>query len=445
MVERLRSQMMATIDGRRKQLVVERSGSTADPKTAKFIVLGRQTRSAGPTVFYSLADLDIETLEKEREEARKQPLPSSESSTKTTETNGSQNQIDSDASDNSSVFDDDDSMEAPQNDPPNDPPPPPPLQPITGDGALLPEPFHGRQTDNAEVWLSYLNRYATYKHLPDHQKLDLFKVLLRGTASDWLAAVPNNVLADLEQFTEAFTARFQDNDLLKYRSARDLFHTKQIASQSVDDYVTTLLKTAAKIGHKPEDDIIRYAILAGLRPHIASQVLMTNPNTTALVIERARLAELAAKPEPQTVDTISDEVQKNQVQQLCDDMARMKLKMADIRAIDVGRTPSQSPTRRRVTFNTPTRSASTSPARGYAGQVTQMDQQRQWNNNYQSRFRGRQQPQLQDRRTPQFPRYQNTATFNERKCYACGIPGHIARNCRRSMRGRGGRARRPQF
>ena len=36
------------------------------------------------------------------------------------------------------------------------PPPPPGI--ITGDGALLPRPFHGSSLENAEVWLTYLDR-----------------------------------------------------------------------------------------------------------------------------------------------------------------------------------------------------------------------------------------------------------------------------------------------
>ena len=55
----------------------------------------------------------------------------------------------------------------------NDAPLPQPAV-IIGDGGLLPQPFYGRSTENAESWLSYLHRYAAYKEFDAAHELALF-------------------------------------------------------------------------------------------------------------------------------------------------------------------------------------------------------------------------------------------------------------------------------
>jgi hypothetical protein len=274
----------------------------------------------------------------------------------------------------------------------------------------------------------------------------LFKVLLRDTASDWMVSLPAEQSDTLEHFTTAFKERFHDNEAIKYKSARDLFFTKQLETQTVDEFVTQLLKIARKIGQDRNADITRYAILSGLKPQIASQVVMSNPGNTDQVIERARLAEVAAGSASNRTDSggvnksVAQEIQEQQVRQLTDDLASLKLKVAEMKSTNVIRT-SPSPNRgRRVSFQTDGRRSTTPPLtrNGTRQQSRRQPFRSQFNgrghqlynqpNNMSSR---RQQPQAPSyMRNAAFPRYQQ---HNGVRCYYCSKFGHMARFCRNRL------------
>ena len=228
----------------------------------------------------------------------------------------------------------------------------------------------------------------------------------------------------------------------------------------MDEFVTEVLKTAQKVRQKKQDDITRYAVLSGLRPDIAKHVLISNPKTTDEVIDRAKLAELAVRTETaadkaQQQKVVTNVLTEVQLKQLCDEVARLKLSLAEVQAANVVRVVSQSPSTRRVQFsedgarlNGGARTRSPSPRYGSEGRL-------QRNQTFYSRggYRGRQvytprassqQPQsnwLQS--TGSFPRYRNTPSNIQ--CRYCGIFGHKIIDCRRrkSFEARG--ATRPQF
>ena len=465
------------IDGRKKNIVVKQTGG-AKPGTLAEVVYDvaktqRQTRSAKPQVFYQLADADRTKLEHEQSIAASSPLPKSswDSSNSQSEPLASRTfetstpkhhgtfipefgEIDITDITNSSDSESDENT-ASGSEAEDMPDPETPV--ITGDGALLPQPFYGKTQENAEAWLSYLQRYSTYKQLTAVQTLALFKVLLRDGAGDWLVAEPDGSKDTLDHLTAAFKARFQDNEVLKYKSARDLFTMKQDSQQSVDEYVTEVVKTAQKIGQNKEDNITRYAILSGLRPEIAKHVLMADPKTTTAVIENARMAELAVRTDgtscnekqQKTVNNVLAEIHDQQMRQLCDEVARVKLAMSEIQANNTVRAITPTTTQR-VRF-AETGDRQRSPARSISPRPGTAGQRQPFNNGFNNGYGGSQQsfrqrgPQQQAvwrQSSTSFPRYRNTA--NNIQCRFCGIFGHKIAVCRKRLSLQTQGARRPQ-
>ena len=450
------------IDGRRSKIVIEHCKGQND-QPANIIRVTRETRSSRPQVFYSLDDLpttrnrqpihSTSTPLSEAERAIHEhelsiaslktfPSDSWDSSTSTSPATpvNKPHLIDSTVS-SGNAFEQLDTSESISEDSnsdldnmPDENPVDSPTPNITGDGALLPQTFHGTADENAEIWLSYLDRYAAYKHLSDQQKFGLFKVLLRDIASDWMMSLPNTQSDTLANFTVAFKERFQDNEALKYKSARDLFLAKQTDTQSVDAYVTGLLKIAQKIGQDRNADITRYAILSGLKPQIASQVLMSNPTTTDAVIERARLAEIASvsmgslTTNATRTASINDEIREQQVRQLTDELARLKLSVAELKTTNAVRT-SRSPTpQRRVSFRLGNARSTTPPRNQEPQQTNQVNERR--NSNWTNYNRQRQQRYPSNNSNIIFPRYQRN---NNIICDFCSQPGHILRFCPRRL------------
>ena len=60
---------------------------------------------------------------------------------------------------------------------------------IIPDTVVAPSPFYGkRDKEDAQDWLEYFIRYAEFKGLSDKQRADLFIMMMRGSANDWLNA-----------------------------------------------------------------------------------------------------------------------------------------------------------------------------------------------------------------------------------------------------------------
>ena len=67
----------------------------------------------------------------------------------------------------------------------------------------------------------------------------------------------------------------------------DMWSRKQSKKESVDDYVTAVLKMA-RVANMDDKDTQRYAIIKGLLPDIRRHVLQQNPDSLATVIAAAK-------------------------------------------------------------------------------------------------------------------------------------------------------------
>ena len=227
------------------------------------------------------------------------------------------------------------------------PPSPPPLQ-ISGDGALFPTPFEGKADEDADKWICYFKQYCEYKNITNKKpQIELFKLLMRGQAYDWFNGLEGN-LDNFDAVEEAFNKRYKVSDLVKYRSARDLYSRKQGVNESCDDYVTAMKQIARKISNEPNEEMLHFAILNGLQGHISNAVISKSPKTIAELLEAARIAELTAQPD------LSLPVMQ-QLNELRADMSRMsrQLEKRTTSVINRDRRSTTPEQRRSVTFSAP--------------------------------------------------------------------------------------------
>ena len=123
--------------------------------------------------------------------------------------------------------------------------------------------------------------------------------MLVGNAADWLETLAleewDPTFDDLRQ---AFFSRYKPPEVAKYESARDIFSRTQDEAESVDSFIDKMLKSAKVVGLTGE--ILQFAILHGLKPHIANFVIQKQPTSLPELISAARLAELTI---PATKDT----------------------------------------------------------------------------------------------------------------------------------------------
>ena len=119
---------------------------------------------------------------------------------------------------------------------------------MSEDEQIVPSQFKGKTGENAEDWLRHFENYSAYRGLDEPKKLALFKVLMTELAGDWLASLADDVLVDYGRVKAAFEARYSLSEMIKYRSAKEVFARKQLDGEPVDEYITKIQKAARMIG-----------------------------------------------------------------------------------------------------------------------------------------------------------------------------------------------------
>ena len=225
--------------------------------------------------------------------------------------------------------------------------------------AFVPRPFLGTSKEDAQAWLSYIERYMTYKDFSNANKLSFFKLLLREGAADWLEGHQPAAIDTYAKVSELFKSRYVSSDLLKWQKATEIFDTLQGAHETVDDYATKIKKKAKAV--PLADDVVRYAITRGLRPFIKAHVIQANAKTLEEVLDRARAAELTEVHQPAGLDKINEEIRtnhrllENEIKKLADRIGNTSVHSIDSDDEGLARYKSRSP--KRVTFDDRSRSA----------------------------------------------------------------------------------------
>jgi len=161
---------------------------------------------------------------------------------------------------------------------------------IMTDNVIAPPTFNGKAGQDPSDWLRHFILYSTFKkYTPDRQK-SLFKVLLTDGAADWLEGQGFPAETTFNDLKQAFEQRFKSPNVLKYKNAKEVFTRRQGISQSVDDYVTDMLKIGKAI--EISDQMLQFAVLNGLRPELATYVTQRQPENMAEILQAARIAEL---------------------------------------------------------------------------------------------------------------------------------------------------------
>jgi len=137
--------------------------------------------------------------------------------------------------------------------------------------AIKPPTFAGKTDEDADTFIKAFDRFIAFKEVTDGQKqLNLLAVLMKESAGDWFESLRDAQKDTIAHLREAFAARYQTPEALKYRSASEIFTRKQTDEESVDDYIMRMKKLAKLIG--ADDNILWYAIINGLKPYISIQV-----------------------------------------------------------------------------------------------------------------------------------------------------------------------------
>jgi hypothetical protein len=131
------------------------------------------------------------------------------------------------------------------------------------DASIAPKAYTGKTEQDAEEWFEYFERYAEFRKLLPPQKRELFSLLMRDRAADWLLTLPKEDSATYARLVEAFKKNYFRSPELRWREAEELWATTQDDGERIDDYVCRLKKKARRLGFAA--DVLHLAVLRGMR------------------------------------------------------------------------------------------------------------------------------------------------------------------------------------
>ena len=248
--------------------------------------------------------------------------------------------------------------------------------------------FYGKDSEDPHDWLDQFNRAATANQWQDGRLLDIAKGYLKGAAGDWVkaatrAAAANRIIRWTPGGANQQNTSFETWFITKFAPEtkqnkwyQELVNIRQTATESIDDFSFCFQRLLRKAD--PNDQIpavmqVRM-YLNGLAPLLTPLVSTAAPADLAAAIERARTVETEYNYAPTVTNN------NNEVDELTKKIEQLSLNYATLASALVAQ-PAQS----------------------------NRDQR----------------PRTQSFTRPQRP---NRRTEN-RTCYNCNRPGHLARNC----------------
>ena len=210
---------------------------------------------------------------------------------------------------------------------------------------IYPPNFKGTTAEDAETWLRHFKNYCAYKQYTDDKAKALFRVVLIDSAAVWYDSLDQAEQADWERLKTAFLHRYTTPEFLKYKHANSLFNHKQ-ESKTVDDYIAYMQKLASQIN--ATDQILRFAVINGLRPDIKNHVTMKQPTNWQELVTAARVGEMCAPASATQTDNsvaVQIELMRDQLNQLA-----VEKRIASINGPSRSNSQSRSSSERRVRF-----------------------------------------------------------------------------------------------
>jgi len=173
--------------------------------------------------------------------------------------------------------------------------------------------YHGSSTGDADDYLAYIERYATYRRLSEQQRLELLPVLLRDSAIDWYETLSHDEVSSWPNFRKSFLDRFGRTETTRFRDTTTLWSTSQATNETMDNYYSRMVNLARRLPHL-DTVIICDAVIRGLRPSIRAKVLSAEVQTMKQLLDAARLAEMAISSDDDMMSSLLHELRTTKEQ-----------------------------------------------------------------------------------------------------------------------------------
>ena len=160
--------------------------------------------------------------------------------------------------------------------------------------ALHPTPFHGKQTDDLNAFLSHFERYSEFCGWDSKQRLKALPLYLQGNAGSWYTSCPDQ-FSTYESLVDALKNQFS-NPASLWLWRQQLCSRTQGETETVANYASDIRRLCKRIGLQ-DIDRTQYFI-QGLRPDLKTHVILGQPKTLAEAENLANLKETVSIATP---------------------------------------------------------------------------------------------------------------------------------------------------
>ena len=108
--------------------------------------------------------------------------------------------------------------------------------------ALMPVHFRGLSTEDPIVWWGDVEHYCEYRKLTNEERKGLVPLLLKEGARHWFNSLQDGQKDTFVHIGEAFLQQYKRDEAYKWSDSADVWATHQLPDQSVDDYISVVLK-----------------------------------------------------------------------------------------------------------------------------------------------------------------------------------------------------------
>jgi hypothetical protein len=108
------------------------------------------------------------------------------------------------------------------------------------DTIISPKTFSGSSNESGEEWLEYVDKYLEFRNLTEEDRIRLFNMLLRGSASDRMSTLSPQQLHSYHSFREAFKETYYPSRELRFKEVSAIWQKPQEPNEKVNEFLTRI-------------------------------------------------------------------------------------------------------------------------------------------------------------------------------------------------------------
>ena len=117
---------------------------------------------------------------------------------------------------------------------------------MINDAAVAPKPFLGTSGQPAVAWIAYFLRYCDFKKSSEAERREIFCLLQRDSAAEWLETLSAEESADFESLVKAFKGAFCPSPELVWLEESQVWKQDQKATETVEEFVTRVRRAGKR-------------------------------------------------------------------------------------------------------------------------------------------------------------------------------------------------------